>query len=66
MGQHSHVKYYERHYKKHNFEEISNSMSDRYKKRMYEEDPLHGEHRKLKPPTFNGEKMGEIVEVWLL
>ena len=26
---------------------------------------LQGELRKLKPPTFNGEKFGEVVEMWL-
>ena len=27
---------------------------------------LQGELRKLKPPTFDGEKYGELVEMWII
>ena len=37
----------------------------RQHKRKRDENILQGELRKFKPPTFNVEKCGEVVEMWL-
>ena len=38
----------------------------RHRKRKHDGGTLHGELRKLKPPTFDGEKSIEIIEIWIL
>ena len=39
----------------------------RHLRRIHDKEELHGELRKIKPPTFDGEnKRGEDVESWLL
>ena len=39
----------------------------RHQRIKYEKEELHGELKKIKPPTFDGEKKrGEDVESWLL
>ena len=47
--------------------EGSSSSSHRKKRKRYSKDNLHGEVRKDKPTTLDGEvKYGKEVEVWLL
>ena len=39
----------------------------RHQRRIHEKEELHGEMRKIKPSTFDGEnKRGEDAESWLL
>ena len=49
--------------------EESGSSLDRSlrRRRKYQKDKLHGELRKIKPPTFRGDsEKGEDAEAWLL
>ena len=47
--------------------EIQHEVSPkRHQKREREGIFLHGEIRKLKPTTFDGVKLGEVVKTWLV
>ena len=59
IGHHSYDNSVEIHQRKEAPRNKTNTLSKRYLKRKYYEDPLQSELGKTKPPTFNGDKSWE-------